>query len=218
MEQTIKDSEGVAEILTRDLLNEKNRNEKERQEFENVRAENRVLKSKASEMEAFVRRYDKLFAERQTMELKIAGLEKELSNKDAEIERIKTAFIDKTSTDEFRAEAYHSPQEVELPPIVLERDTYSSGSISRPSLDWIDTQTSSLRGSVVTVNREHNFVVIDLGRQHGIEAGMRFNVYRGNILIGRLEAIQCRERISACDIEEVKDGYFVEIEDVVAGR
>jgi predicted nucleic acid-binding Zn-ribbon protein len=217
LEQKLKDAEGVSEVLTRDLLREKDKNEKDRQEFESAKVENRLLKAKMLELENVSARLDKLLVEKEDMKMKIASLERDLDYKNQEIDRFKTSFMERETREEYRAEAYQSPQEVELPPIVLEREKYGRDRVTRPSLDWIDIR-SDLKGRVVTVNREHNFVVIDLGKQNGLDVGATLNVYRGNLLIGALEVIQARDRIAACDIKEVKDGFFVEIDDVIVKR
>jgi len=61
-------------------------------------------------------------------------------------------------------------------------------------------------------------VVIDLGRQNGIDIGTTFNVYRCEMLLGSIEVIQARDRIAAADIKDIKEGLTIEIDDVVVRR
>ncbi len=191
--QKISDSTTVAEILSKDLLKEKDRNKEDRREAENIKIENRILKTR------------------------LADLEKDTEDKDREINKMKVALDKTRDAREFRAEAYHAPAEVELPPIVLQRDDYGAGTDSSPPIEWRHRR-SSLEGRIVTVNRDHNFVVIDLGKQDGIDTGTRFDVYRGDFVIGFLETIQTRKGISACDIKDVKQGFYIEIDDLVIKR
>jgi len=218
--QKIRDSEEVAEVLSRDLLREKNLNLKDKEESENIRAENRFLRNKVAAIEETTSDINALVAEKKDMERVIAGLKRDLDYKDREIRKMEVALSEQSRKNvEARAEAYHTPQEVDLPPIVLERSSYTADTAIdiTDSPDWLN-RPSGLRGNVVTINREHNFVVIDLGKYHGVETGDRFNIYRGEILIGTLEAIQCRDRIAACDITDIKDGFYIEIDDEIVKR
>ncbi|MDD4980054.1 MAG: hypothetical protein PHC54_02120 [Candidatus Omnitrophica bacterium] len=100
-------------------------------------------------------------------------------------------------------------ESVELPPIIVRLQSSGvSASAASP-----DTQIPVARsrdkgkeaysgGSILTVNRENNFVVVNLGRSAGIEVGNTMQVYRGASPIATIEVIQVRESISACNIKE----------------
>ena len=209
LEKRFKDATEVAEILSRDLLKEKHKNEETKKYFEDMNVESRVLKSRISELEVASGSFDKLLAEKNEMRSKIASLERELEYKDREIAKVKER------TTEWRAEAYHAPSEVDLPPIVLDSPGYGSSASSLGRITEEVSLEGRLRGRVVTVNREHNFVVIDLGKQDGVDIGTAFNVYRGDSFIGSMEVIQTRERISACDIKNIEEGFFIEVDDLI---
>ena len=151
------------------------------------------------------------------LKTKIVDLEKDLAYKNQEIDKLKLAFEHKTrDVSEFRAEAYHAPEEVELPRIILERQDY--GRDSRISSPLERMEKRGLQGRIVTVNREHNFVVIDLGSNDDIGRGTRFDVYRGDIAIGSIDVIQTRKGISACDIKDLKRGFQISVDDTVIRR
>ncbi len=215
LEQRIRNSDEVAEVLSRDLLKEKNKSEGTKQTLEDIEIRNRVLKTRISELEKTSDRYKRLLAENEDMKFKIAGLERDLGYRDREIERIKTALEDSKSRAEWRAEAYHAPAEVELPPIVVDSTGYTSSTSSLERITREAAIEGRRRGRIVTVNREHNFVVIDLGKENGVDLGMTFKVYREDSYVGSIEAIQTRERIAACDIKDLEEGFFVEIDDLV---
>lgn len=220
IDEKLKDAGQVAEILSRDLLKEKESVQAERQEFEKSKIEANILKTRISELEEASREYNRLFAEREDMKIKLSKLESDLNYKDHELEKLKIALAEKPTENqkEFRAEAYHKPEEVELPPIVLSSgQPKSMARLTTPSLERIG-QDSSLKGRIVTVNRDHNFVVIDLGKQDGIGIGNRFDVYRGDMPVGSLEVIQTRDRIAAADIKDVREGLYIEINDIVVKR
>lgn len=214
LERELRDSTQVAEVLSRDLLNEKDRNTERNRNYENIQVENRLLKTKVLDLENTADEYDRLLSEKKNLEIKISRLERNIEDKERQIDRLKVAMDrQEKASKEIRAEAYHAPEEVNLPPIVLQKEHASTSSFSSPSLDRIGE--TGLRGRVVTVNQEHDFVVVDLGRQDGIEVGNTFKVYRNNALIGRVEVIQARERISACDIRDLNEGCYLKVDDVV---
>ena len=122
-------------------------------------------------------------------------------------------FGNAVKPQEIRAEAYHSPEEVELPPIRAQK----TAKLTTPSLERVG-ENAGLQGRIVTVNKEHNFVVIDLGKQDGINIGNKFNVYRDQAFLGSVEVIQARDKIAAADIKDLKEGMDIEINDTVVKR
>ncbi len=102
---------------------------------------------------------------------------------------------------------------MDLPPIRAQK----TAKLTTPSLERIG-ERQELKGRIVTINRDHNFVVIDLGKQDGIEIGNRLNVYRGESLLGSIEIIQARDRIAAADIKDLQEGMSIEINDTVVKR
>ncbi|MDP6685571.1 MAG: hypothetical protein QGI05_01310 [Candidatus Omnitrophota bacterium] len=217
MAQELKNSTEVARILSKDLLREKTRHEDERKILGKLATENNLLKNSTIELEKVRDKFDRLLAEKDRIELRVSGLEEDLEIKDTELNNLRIVFAKARGTTELRAEAYHSPEEVDLPPIVLERHGYSDPDSYNSSLDRI-TEDRALSGQVVTVNKEHNFVVIDLGGVDGVDVGMNFNVYRDNLNIATLEVIQARDGISACDIKDARGGYFIEVADDIVKR
>lgn len=239
LQAKVDDSSNVAQILSRDLLSEKNRNKEDKEEMEKAKVENKVLKTRISELERTADRLDAYMVEKENMILKISKLERVIENKEDELNKLKIAMAAVKDSQEARAEAYHSPSEVDLPPIVLKREatatdrgrygesssvttdtptTYKTASLERISSPPYPSSLSSLEGRVVTVNREHDFVVINIGRQDGVRVGFNFDIYRNNTIIGSVKVIQLRERIAAADIDYVADGYSIEIDDKIVKR
>ncbi len=215
IEQRVKDSEQVAEIISVDLLKEKGFNKDVKIVSEQIEAENSALKSKISQFEGIAKEYNSLLTEKENMKTKIAGLQSDLEYKNQEINKFKVALQESAArSQDMRAEAYHAPSEVDLPPIRAQK----VAKLTSPSLEAVGETTAGLKGRVVTINKEHNFVVIDLGKQDGIDIGNRFNVYRGEVFLGSVEIIQARDRIAAADIKDIKEGVDIEINDTVVKR
>ena len=110
---------------------------------------------------------------------------------------------------EYAATAAQIPagvRSVDLPPIIVSpRGTQSQ------VVPVIAQQQSpfSLRGEILNVSKEYNFVVVDLGRNMKLRQGMIFEVFRQDQLLGKIEVIQVRSEISACDIIQAYSPFKV---------
>ncbi|MBI4342883.1 MAG: hypothetical protein HY599_05915 [Candidatus Omnitrophica bacterium] len=75
---------------------------------------------------------------------------------------------------------------VELPPIIVRKDR---AGVSAP-----------VRGRLMEVNREHNFIVVDKGSLDGVRVGMTFEILRSGGVVGRATVVRVRPQLSACDV------------------
>ncbi|VAX35298.1 hypothetical protein MNBD_UNCLBAC01-1759 [hydrothermal vent metagenome] len=89
-----------------------------------------------------------------------------------------------------------SADEVELSPIVVSNDKNMAITLNS------SPRTQSLNGRVVSINKENNFVVVDIGQNVGLQLGDALSVYRGSQHIARLEVIQLRKDIAAADLKD----------------
>jgi len=62
-------------------------------------------------------------------------------------------------------------------------------------------------GQVVVVNREYDFIVMNLGKNHGLSIGQEFQVVRGNEVLGRVKVEKVYDELAAAAIlpESQKD-------------
>lgn len=82
-----------------------------------------------------------------------------------------------------------SKQEVELGKVVVEQK----------DIDLTQSQyTSVLEGTVLVVNNDYNFVVINLGTKDGVEINDIFSVYNNGSHIGDIKVDRTQEIMSAC--------------------
>ena len=99
------------------------------------------------------------------------------------------------------------PFAIQLSPIVVKAEqqapveTFEAPKLSRPEV--LEKESFELTGQVITVNSRHRFVVIDIGRDDGVKKGMNFAVYRKGEKVGKIEVIETRKNIAACDIREM---------------
>jgi len=90
-------------------------------------------------------------------------------------------------------------ESVELPPIVVKPQTQAQAETPQWPNKSIPVEPE---GTVLEINKENKFVIIDLGQDVGIKPGDTFKVHKQGKVIGTIEVIQARQSISACDIKE----------------
>jgi hypothetical protein len=100
-------------------------------------------------------------------------------------------------------------QNVELGTIVVSPETAAvSGSTKAP--------TAKLEGKVLVVNKDYNFIVINLGNKDGIAIGNIFSVLRNNKNIGEVKVEKVHESMAAAGFvtdglkDKVAEGDLVE--------
>ncbi len=138
---------------------------------------------------------------------------KETERKLLETENVIQGRIDeiwqiKQSLDQsFGPNAKDGAGQVELPPIVVSSKSVEDG--QDPNVD----AAPGLSGSIVSVNNENNFVIVDIGQDQGVALGHSLTVYRGTEYVAGLEVIQVRKDIAAADI--VKKVSDIKVGDIV---
>jgi len=65
----------------------------------------------------------------------------------------------------------------------------------------------AVSGQIVVVNREYDFIVMNLGKNHGLSIGQEFQVVRGNEVLGRVKVEKVYDELAAAAIlpESQKD-------------
>lgn len=76
---------------------------------------------------------------------------------------------------------------VELPPIIVRKNQAA-------------TRAPGVRGRLMEVHPDHNFVVMDKGSEDGVRLGMTFDIVRSGNVVGRATVVRVRPQLSACDV------------------
>lgn len=71
---------------------------------------------------------------------------------------------------------------------------------SRNALSDASSISSSGAGEIIVVNREYEFVVMNLGKNHGLSIGQEFQILRGNEILGRVKVEKVYDELSAATI------------------
>lgn len=137
--------------------------------------------------------------ENQTLRERIDSLTKIRVTLQSEIDKLKEESksvkeMASTSRDILAYEDNVLARSVSLSPIIVSPST-GSGEFTIPA-----TSPGSLSGKILKIDREYNFVVINLGLERGLKEGVILEVVREGSLLGKLEVFELRPGVSACDI------------------
>ncbi len=126
-----------------------------------------------------------------------ANLETKLNQaqKDAEKTKAQLKEIESKKAQEAQTQQQTQDQGVELGTIVVGSED-SSVATEQPKEKAV---TSSLKGKVLVVNKDYNFVVINLGSKDGVSAGDVFALYHNDKYIGDIKVEKIHESMSAAD-------------------
>jgi len=183
----------LVDSVTQDLVRERNDKIQIQNNLKLLKSENkiltRLLKSLNSRKINLERKAQELEERNSVMERRFSDMEMMLKDRIGQIDELSeqigsAAGGAKTKTLEKR-------ESVELPAIIV-----------RPQAEEaIEGGIGAREGKILAVNRENNFVVIDLGQNAGINPGDALQVYREANAIATLEVMQVRQDIAACDIK-----------------
>lgn len=148
-----------------------------------------------------------LFEEKSAIDKKLAETENIIQGRIDEIWQIKKDIdsrIDIQGSQTRRPAAASS--EIELAPIVVsaKKNAGSSKKVSAKTAASAEKASArkKVQGSIVSVNEDNNFVIVDLGERSGIKVGDAYKVYHNGVQVGSVEVIQIRQDISAADIRQ----------------
>lgn len=191
LDSRINYNEEVTDSLSSELVREK----KDKRQLIN---ELRTLKN---EHIALLRQLKRLSDQRTSLEVRLKDAEqaKEALNKritdmntilDYKLSQVMDVKKDLQQLQEGQeVKSLTSEGSIELPPIIV-RSLAS------------ETPAVKYRGKVLAVNKENNFVIIDLGEQEDLKNGDIFDIYRNDVKIATVQVIQTRKNVSACDIKQ----------------
>lgn len=174
----------LVDSLAQELVREKNDKSQITNIIKPIKNENLVLR----------RQLKSLSNRKVNLERKLTELQEENKAVNNRLNEMAAFLQEKTlQMDKWKEDLPESEREsVELPPIVV-----------RPQVETPTPETNlSLQARVLALNKDNNFVIVDLGEDAGIKVGDTFGVYRQDNAIATIEVMQLRKNISACDIKK----------------
>ncbi|MCX5714862.1 MAG: hypothetical protein NT033_08725 [Candidatus Omnitrophica bacterium] len=202
----------LMDSISQELVREKNDKFQIEESTKTIKNENltlrRQLSSLTSRKISLERRLTELQGKNKDLDNRFGEMDVLLKEKMSQVDNLKSQLYSKESAPRAQAqEASSAPEKensVELPPIVVRPKQETSPVHEMPI---------ALIGKVMALNKDNNFVIVDLGEDSGVKLGDTFKAYRDGKAIANLEVIQCRRSISACDIKN--DTTPIKVGDIV---
>ena len=192
LQRGVEYSHRMVDGLSTDLVREKKDKINIQDTLKLIRSENSTLRQQLRSLSArklsLDRQLQSLAQEKQSLGHKLVQMETVLTDQVSNMNVLKDQLevVRKTVP---RGSVSVEPS-VELPPIIVQPQGQGFG----------QGQAATL-GEVLSVDKENNFAVVDLGESAGLKVGDRLNVYRQDKVIAMIKVIRTRNTISACDIE-----------------
>jgi chromosome segregation ATPase len=202
LDRDIEFKNRTIDIISRDMVKEREDRKKRVRELEELQRDNADLKRElvmtGKEKLQLQNTVKDATEKKQALERKVSEIENLLKEKTLVFEELKDQLNRAIYTEEVEETVVKKAEAVELPPIVV-----------KPGAQMLE----GFRGEIIAVNQAERFVVLDLGQASGIRPGVQLKIMRGDKNIGTVEVIETRKEISAADIKEsttvVREGDIV---------
>lgn len=202
LEKKLEKAQQVSDTLSKNLLQERRKRD--------------ALEQELSKTEKQVR---EILLERDNIYEQMSKMRQALEQRLTEISRAKE-MLEGAVQKATQAAKKTELASIELSPIVVRADAKEikrSRGVDQEIKEaprMVTKEVPELLGRIITVNQRHKFVVINLGREEGVQKGMTFDVYRRGSKVGKLEAIEIRKNITACDVKEMT-GKSLKVNDTI---
>lgn len=187
-------SKNLSDSIARELVREKN-------DKALVQDNNKLLKN---ENALLTRQLQSLNNRKITLDRKIQELQEGKNTLENRLSEMELMLTDKVSQMDGFKEKIEQVKTQGLPPPGNKEAVELPAIVVRPQPDRptkSGNPDAGLVGKVLAVNKENNFIIIDLGQDSGIRVGDAFKIYSNEKPVASVEVIQVRRGISACDIK-----------------
>ncbi len=203
----IKYGEDLADNISVELARARNEQKLSQDRSDQLLAENQQLRMDIKQLTttkvALEKSIANLSEEKRSTEKKLVETENIIQGRIDEIWQIKKDIdsrVDpRTSRGTRTTGVATSAGEIELAPIVV--SAKKGQGAPAPATTAKQPASKKLQGSIVSVNEDNNFVIVDLGEKSGVQVGDAFKVYHNGVQVGTVAVIQVRQEISAADIK-----------------
>ena len=174
------------ETLTRDIEDREKEIARLTKDLEQIRGESKQMSGQLSALQD----------ERDAVKKKLTDLERakqDLESKVMELSDRPTVELDKVLVTNDQGGLGIGAMDSSSPAESLG----SSGSAGSLVMPVSAGAASTAGGQVVVINREYDFIVVNLGKNHGLSVGQEFQIVRGNEVLGRAKVEKVYDELSA---------------------
>lgn len=207
IQRRLEYNEKIVDSFTLQLVREKDDKRKIEKHTSLIKEENYALRSRLKEVMSNKVALEKKLKDTEDKRMELYG---RLNKMDLLLQDRLSEVIDvkQDLRDIRKGSIPASSSAVELSPIVVRsssalnqatvvKDTRTESSVA-------DTSYSPRQSvaRVLSINEENNFVILDVGENHGVYKGQMLSIYRGEAPIATVGVIQLRGNVCAADIKE----------------
>ncbi|MCX5703125.1 MAG: hypothetical protein NT066_01310 [Candidatus Omnitrophica bacterium] len=191
----------IMDSIAQDLVRERNDKVQIQDSLKVIRNENILLRRQLNSLNSRKINLDKKLQELQegkaAIERRFTEMETMLSQKVTQVGSLQEQL--QAISSQARIEKPEDKKEsVDLPAIIVRPQAQENTLLQEQPI----SSKVSGEGKVLAINKENNFLIIDLGEDAGIKLGDTFQIYRDNEAIAAIVVIQTRKDIAACDIKQ----------------
>ncbi len=210
----IKYGEDLADNISVELARARNEQKLSQDRSDQLLSENQQLRMDIKQLTttkvALEKSIANLSEEKNSIEKKLVETENVIQGRIDEIWQIKKDIDTRIDTQH----TTNISNEIELAPIVVSaKKNASQAPVTKSAPKAVAAKpvaaSKKAQGSIVSVNEDNNFVIVDLGERTGVKAGDAFKVYHNGVQVGAVEIIQVRQDISAADIKQKTTPFSV---------
>lgn len=215
LKREVEDLEGIRKKAEEDLAHAKKDLTQSQQDLAKAVEAQQSLSKQVEDREQEIARLNKDLDQAKTQQKQASD---QVAEMQADRDRVKQqlAELEKTKGDlEAKIAQMSERPTVELDKVVVgDSQTIPSGTVLAPGVSSAGASSSS-NGQVVVVNREYDFIVMNLGKNHGLSIGQEFKIVRGSEVLGKVKVEKVYDELSAAAIlpeskkESIKEGDAV---------
>jgi len=156
-----------------------------------------------SQLDGLRQELEKQVYQKMDLERQLAQAKEQMSQTQEKLQKLEIVKQDLEAKIKQLEELSPAPSEVELGQIVVSSPQSETQRKSSPSLG----AEQSLKGSVLVINKEYNFAVINLGIRDGLKIGDTLSVLKNKKNLGEVKIEKIQEGMSAVNFisSKIKD-------------
>jgi len=151
----------------------------------------RVIEQSKKELAGLKQNLDKTSREKNALAVELVKVKQDSESANELLEQVRSA----KDALEAKIKELMASKEVELGKVVVQ------------------PEAMELQGQVLSINKRYNFAVINLGKNDGVQAGMKFDVRLNDESVAQVQVEKVYDTMSAANIvsqkKEIKKGYLV---------
>ncbi len=214
LKREIEDLEGIRKKAEDDLAKTKKDLTQSQQDLAKAVEAQQTLSKQVEDREQEIARLSKDLDQAKSQQKQTSD---QMADMQAERDRAKQQLAElQKSKDDLEAKITQMSERptVELDKVVVgDQPPIASGTVLAPGVS--SSSPSSSNGQVVVVNREYDFIVMNLGKNHGLSIGQEFKIVRGSEVLGKVKVEKVYDELSAAAIlpeskkDSIKEGDAV---------